>query len=83
MSDFEMTQEEIQMSINAAFDSVNLINDLNAKESLTTEELDTVDYHETRQRGKYEGNEYHVELWSLEHFTGFEINRTGSSCIRS
>lgn len=43
MSNFEMTQEEIQASINAAFDSVNLINDLNSKESLTTEEFDTVE----------------------------------------
>ena len=38
----ELTQEEITRSINAAYDSVSLISNLNAKESLTEEELDTL-----------------------------------------
>lgn len=36
----DLTPEQIQKSISAAFDSVNLINELNAKESLTDEEQD-------------------------------------------
>lgn len=37
------TQEEVIKSVSAAYDSVNLINELNAKESLTEEELETLD----------------------------------------
>lgn len=43
MSEIQMTQEEIQRSVSAAFDSVNLINKLNLKDVLTDEETDTVD----------------------------------------
>ena len=39
----EMTPEQIEKSISAAFDSVNLINDLKAQPSLTTEEQDRLD----------------------------------------
>ena len=40
----ELTQEQqTQKSISAAFDSVNLINDLQQKQSLTQEEQDRVD----------------------------------------
>lgn len=39
----EYTQEEIQKSILAAYDSVNLINQLKAKESLNEEETNTLD----------------------------------------
>lgn len=38
----DLTPEQIQQSVSAAFDSVNLINELNAKESLTEEEQDTL-----------------------------------------
>jgi ribosome-interacting GTPase 1 len=38
-----LTQEEIQNSINAAYDSVNLINELNLIEELSKEEKDTLD----------------------------------------
>jgi hypothetical protein len=38
-----LTQEEIQNSINAAYDSVNLINELNLIEELSNEEKDTLD----------------------------------------
>lgn len=39
----ELTTEQIEKSVNAAFDSVNLINELNAKLSLTEEEQDRLD----------------------------------------
>ena len=39
----ELTQEQITKSINAAFDSVNLINELNELESLNIEETNTLD----------------------------------------
>jgi hypothetical protein len=38
-----LTQEEIQNSINAAYDSVNLINKLNLIEELSDEQKDTLD----------------------------------------
>jgi hypothetical protein len=38
-----LTQEEIQNSVNAAYDSVNLINELNLIEELSIEEKDTLD----------------------------------------
>ena len=42
MKQIELTTEEIiQKSISAAFDSVNLINRLNELETLTEEEVDT------------------------------------------
>ena len=37
----ELTQEQIEGSISAAYDSVSLINELNSKEVLTEEEADT------------------------------------------
>ena len=36
--EFELTQEKISKSVLAAYDSVNLINELKAKSSLTEEE---------------------------------------------
>ena len=39
----DLTQEEIQNSVNAAYDSVNLINELNLIEELSNEEKDTLD----------------------------------------
>lgn len=41
--ELEYTQEQIDKSILAAYDSVNLINKLKAKESLTEEEVDRLD----------------------------------------
>jgi len=41
--ELEYTQEQIDKSILAAYDSVNLINELKAKESLTEEEVDRLD----------------------------------------
>jgi len=38
-----LTQEQIQNSVNAAYDSVNLINELNLVEELSIEEKDTLD----------------------------------------
>jgi hypothetical protein len=38
-----LTQEEIQNSINAAYDSVNLINELNLIEELSDEQKDALD----------------------------------------
>jgi hypothetical protein len=39
----EITEEQIQRSISAAFDSVNLINELKTKPSLTEEEQSRLD----------------------------------------
>jgi hypothetical protein len=39
----ELTQEQIEKSISAAYDSVSLINELNSKEVLTEEEADSKD----------------------------------------
>jgi len=39
----ELTQEQIRASINAAFDSVNLINEINALVEKNQEDLDTLD----------------------------------------
>ena len=38
----ELTQEQIEKSVSAAYDSVNLINELNSKESKTEEDTDTI-----------------------------------------
>ena len=38
----ELTQEQIEKSISAAYDSVGLINELNSKEALTEEEAGTI-----------------------------------------
>jgi len=38
----ELTQEQIDKSVLAAFDSVNLINQLNEKETLTDDETDSL-----------------------------------------
>jgi len=40
--ELEMTQEQVAKSVSAAYDSVNLINELNAKETLTEEETATL-----------------------------------------
>jgi hypothetical protein len=37
----ELTQEQIAKSISAAYDSVNLINQLNSKEVLTNNDIDS------------------------------------------
>jgi hypothetical protein len=39
----ELTTEQIEKSVNAAFDSVNLVNELKVKPSLTDEEQDRLD----------------------------------------
>lgn len=39
----EITEDQVQHSISAAFDSVNLINELKTKSSLTEEEQDRLD----------------------------------------
>lgn len=49
--ELEYTQEQIEKSILAAYDSVNLINELKAKESLTQEETNTL-----------ERNKKHIEI---------------------
>lgn len=58
-----MTEQEILKHVNDAFDSVNLINGLNAKESLTADE--------TKDK---ERNQWHLSLmiekdWFLEALT--------------
>jgi hypothetical protein len=39
----EITQEQIAQSVSAAFDSVNLINEINAQEEITQDDLDTIE----------------------------------------
>lgn len=46
MEDLKLTPEEVQNSVLAAYDSVNLINDLKAKESLTEDEQYTLKRNE-------------------------------------
>lgn len=38
----ELTQEQIEKSVSAAYDSVNLINELNSKETKTEEDADAI-----------------------------------------
>ena len=38
----ELTQEQIEKSVSAVYDSVNLINELNSKETKTEEDLDSI-----------------------------------------
>lgn len=40
--ELELTTEQVAKSVSAAYDSVNLINELNAKETLTEEETATL-----------------------------------------
>ena len=40
--ELELTKEEVAQSVSAAYDSVNLLAELNAKETLTEEETATV-----------------------------------------
>jgi len=40
--DLELTKEEVAKSVSAAYDSVALLAELNAKETLTEEETETV-----------------------------------------
>lgn len=42
MEEIKLTPEEVQKSISAAYDSVNLINSLKLKKSLTEEETDCI-----------------------------------------
>lgn len=41
--ELEVTQEQARVSVNAAFDSVNLINEINALAEKNQEDLDTLD----------------------------------------
>jgi hypothetical protein len=64
----EYTQEDVTRSINAAYDSVNLINELKAKETLTELEVDTLDRNERHIRLMLE-KEWFVEGLTLEQKT--------------
>jgi hypothetical protein len=46
----ELTAEQVAQSVSAAYDSVNLLNELKAKETLTEEETDTVTRNEEHIR---------------------------------
>lgn len=48
--EFEITPEQLTKSVEAAYDSVNLINELNAKETLTEEETATLTRNEEHIR---------------------------------
>lgn len=62
----EMTQEEIQKCINAAFDSVNLINQIiSAPGDRTQEEIDTVNRNEAHLRIMM-GKEWFTNALSVE-----------------
>ena len=70
--DIEITNEEIQRSIVSTYDSVNLINQLEALETLTQEDLDTIDR-----------NKRHLEImiakdWFLEALTIGQIEEINS-----
>ena len=70
--EIEMTNEEIQRSIVSTYDSVDLINQLEALETLTQEDLDTIDR-----------NKRHLEImmaknWFLEALTIGQIEEINS-----
>jgi hypothetical protein len=46
----ELTQEELQKVVSAAYDSVNIVNELKVKESLTEYEQDTLSRNEEHIR---------------------------------
>lgn len=48
--ELELTAEQVAKSVSAAYDSVNLINELKAKETLTEEETATVTRNEEHIR---------------------------------
>lgn len=48
--ELELTQEQLAKSVSAAYDSVNLITELKAKETLTEEETDTLTRNEEHIR---------------------------------
>ncbi len=48
--ELELTAEQVAKSVSAAYDSVNLLNELKAKESLTEEEVATVSRNEEHIR---------------------------------
>lgn len=48
--ELEITQEQVAKSVSAAYDSVNLINELKAKPSLTEEETKTLTRNEEHVR---------------------------------
>lgn len=48
--ELEMTPEQVAKSVSAAYDSVNLINELKAKETLTEEETETLTRNEEHIR---------------------------------
>jgi hypothetical protein len=48
--ELELTAEEVAQSVSAAYDSVALLNELKAKESLTEEEVATVTRNEEHIR---------------------------------
>ena len=70
--ELEMTNEEIQRSIVSTYDSIDLINQLEALETLTQEDLDTIDR-----------NKRHLEImmaknWFLEALTIGQIEEINS-----
>lgn len=72
------TPEEIAQHYKAALDSVNLINDLVAKGSLSDEELDTVDRN-VRHLEIMLGRDY----WTDEDLTPFEDAITAGKGVLS
>jgi hypothetical protein len=48
--ELELTQEQLDKSVSAAYDSVNLITELKAKETLTEEETDILSRNEEHIR---------------------------------
>lgn len=48
--ELELTAEQVAKSVSAAYDSVNLLNELKAKETLTEEETETVTRNEEHIR---------------------------------
>jgi len=66
----ELTQEQIEKSILATYDSVNLINELNSKESKTEEELDSIDRNKEHIKIML-GKDWFVSALTLEQKLDF------------
>ena len=61
----ELTQEQIGQSVSAAYDSVNLINELNSKESKTEEDTEAINRNKEHVKIML-GKDWFVEALTTE-----------------
>jgi len=61
----ELTQEQIEKSVSAVYDSVNLINELNSKETKTEEDTDAINRNKEHVKIML-GKDWFVEALTTE-----------------